>query len=133
MGRTFVQATINGPLTSKEYNFLVDTGASLMGLPMEEIEELGLTPVLNGKRRFITATGHVELDTYTITGTVRQRGFSTMVIPAPLPLIGYEMLQSMRFRVNSVTENLEEVPEEEIYPPYLLTALVFDAAGVGEE
>lgn len=133
MGRTFVQATINGPLTSKEYNFLVDTGASLMGLPIEEIEELGLTPVLNGKRRFITATGPVELDTYTITGTVRQRGFSTMVIPAPLPLMGYEMLQSMRFRVNPVSEQLEEVPEEEIHPPYLLTALVCDPAGTGEE
>ena len=39
-----------------------------------------------------------------------------MVIPAPLPLMGYEMLQSMRFRVNPVSEELEEVPEDEIHP-----------------
>lgn len=133
MERTFVQATINGPLSTKQYNFFVDTGASLMGLPMEEIEELGLAPMLNGKRRFITATGPIELDTYTIMGTVRQKGFSTMVIPAPIPLMGYEMLQSMRFRVNPVSEELEEVPEEEIHPPYLLAALMCDPAGAGEE
>ena len=120
MGRTFVQATINGPRASKEYNFLVDTGASLMGLPMGEIEALGLTPVPNGRRRFITATGAIELDTYTIIGVVRTRGFSTMVIPAPTPHMGYEMLQSMRFKVNPVSEELEEVPEDEIHPPYLL-------------
>ena len=120
MGRTYVEATIIGPKASKEYNFLVDIGASLMGLPMDEIQTLGLTPVPNGRRAFITATGAIELDTYIITGTVRERGFSTMVIQAPLPLVGYEMLQSMRFRVNPVTEVLEEVPQDEIHPPYLL-------------
>ena len=122
VGRTFVQATINGPRASKAYSFLVDTGASLMGLPTGEIEELGLIPVPNGTRRFITATGPIELATYAITGTVKDRGFSAMVIPTPLPLISYEMLQSMRFRVNPVSEELEEVPDDEIHPPYLLTA-----------
>ena len=120
MGRTYVQATITGPKASRDYSFLVDTGASLMGLPMSEIEALGLTPVPNGRRRFVTATGAIELDTYIITGTVRDRGFSTMVIPVSVPLMGYEMLQSMRFRVNPVNEELEEVAEDQIHPPYLL-------------
>ena len=91
-----------------------------MGLPMSEIEALGLTPVPNGRRRFVTATGAIELDAYIITGTVRDRGFSTMVIPVPLPIMGYEMFQSMRFRVNPVNEESEEVPEDEVHPPYLL-------------
>ena len=95
-----------------------------MGLPMPEIEALGLTPVRNGRRRFITATGAIELDTYSITGTVRGRGFTSMVISAPVALIGYEMLQSMRFRVNPVSEELEEVPDNEIHPPFLLLALI---------
>ena len=120
MGRTFVTATINGPSATSDYSFLIDTGASLMGLPMAEIEALGLDPVPNGRRRFVTASGVVEFDTYIITGTVRNRGFSTMVVPAPVPLMGYEMLQSMRFRVNAVNEELEDVPEDEIHPPYLL-------------
>jgi predicted aspartyl protease len=120
MGRTFVTCTITGPKAIKDYEFLVDTGASLMGLPMGEIEELGLAPLPNGRRRFVTATGAIELDTYTITGSVRSIGFSTMVIPAPIPLMGYEMLQSMRLRVNPVSETLEEVPDDEIHPPFLL-------------
>lgn len=126
MGRTFVRATIEGPRASREYDFLVDTGAPLMGLPMEEIEALKLIPVPNGKRQFVTATGTVELDTYTITGTVRAKGFSSMVVPTPVPLLGYEMLQSMRFRVNPVSEELEEVPGDEVHPPYLLLAQELD-------
>ncbi len=129
MGRTFVQATINGPQTSKEYNFLVDTGVILMGLPQEEIQELGLAPIPNGQRRFVTATGIIELETYTALGIVQGRGFAAWVIPTPIPLIGYEFLQSMRFRVNPVSEELEEVPDEEIHPPYLLTALECEPAG----
>ena len=64
--------------------------------------------------------GAIGVDTYIITGTVRNRGFSTMVIPVPAPLMGYEMLQGMRFRVNPVNEELEEVPEDQSHPPYLL-------------
>ena len=116
--------TINGPNATKDFTFLVDTGASLMGLPMPEIEGLGLTPVPSGRRRFITATGAIELDTYSVTGMVRGRGFTSMVIPAPVAIIGYEMLQSMRFRVNPVSEELEEVPDDEIHPPFLLHALI---------
>ena len=126
MGCTFVLATINGPENSKEYNFRVDTGATLMGLPQEEIEELGLAPIPDGQRRFVTATGIVELETYTALGMVRGRGFAAWVMPTPIPLLAYDFLQSMRFRFNTVTEELEEVPEEEIHPPYLLTALVCD-------
>ena len=126
MGRTYVDITIAGPLDSRTYSFLVDTGSALMGLPLEEIEALGLEQVPDGQTRFLTATGIVELDTYTIVGTVlvdrpRNKGFSTMVAPAPIPLIGYERLQNMRLRVNPVTERLEDVPDEVIdHPPYML-------------
>jgi predicted aspartyl protease len=126
MGRTFVDITINGPLDSRTYSFLVDTGSALMGLPLEEIEALGLQQVPDGQLRFLTATGIVELDTYAITGRVladrpRGNGFTAMVAPAPIPLIGYERLQNMRLRVNPVTEQLEDVPDDVIdHPPYML-------------
>ena len=126
MGRTFVDITINGPLDSRTYSFLVDTGSALMGLPLEEIEALGLQQVPDGQARFLTATGIVELDTYAITGRVladrpRGNGFTAMVAPAPIPLIGYERLQNMRLRVNPVTEQLEDVPDDVIdHPPYML-------------
>ena len=126
MGRTFVDAIIYGPSDTRRYSFFVDTGAALMGLPLEEIEALGLPMVPDGQTRFLTATGVVELDTYSITGRVivdrpRGNGFTAMVAPAPIPLIGYERLQNMRLRVNPVSEQVEDVPDDEVnYPPYFL-------------
>ena len=121
MGRTFVPGTIAGPGDTRSYDFFVDTGSAIMGLPMEEIEALGLEPVPNGQRRFITATGVVWFDTYRINGEIRGRGFTTMVAPCPAPLVGYEMLQTMRLRVNPVSEEIEEVPDDEIHPPYFIS------------
>ena len=126
MGRTLVDAIIYGPSDTRRYSFFVDTGAALMGLPLEEIEALGLPMVPDGQTRFLTATGVVELDTYSITGRVivdrpRGNGFTAMVAPAPIPLIGYERLQNMRLRVNPVSEQVEDVPDDEVnYPPYFL-------------
>lgn len=126
MGRKFVEGTITGPSDTRRYSFLVDTGAALMGLPVEEIEALGLLMVPDGQTRFLTATGIVELDTYSITGRVivdrpRGNGFTAMVAPAPIPLIGYERLQNMRLRVNPVSERVEDVPDDEVnHPPYFL-------------
>lgn len=121
MGRTFVNAAINGTQTSKEYNFLVDTGSTHIGLPMEEIQGLGLRPIRNGVRRFLTATGLVDRQTYAAEGEIEGQGFVATVVPSPRPLIGYELLENMRLRVNPVTPKLERVPEEvEDHPPYLL-------------
>jgi predicted aspartyl protease len=127
MGRTFVNGTIFGPFDTRQYSFFVDTGAAMMGLPMEEIEALGLETVIDGKRVFLTANGRVELDTYLIRGNIRGRGFAAMVAPSPVPLVGYEMLQDMRLKVNPVTEELEEVLEEDLGPPYMLIAVRQDA------
>ena len=121
MGRTFVEGVITGPSETRQYSFFVDTGSALMGLPMEEIEALGLEVIPNGRRRFITANGVAEFDTYRIDGEIRGRGFATMVAPCPIPLVGYEMLQNMRLRVNPVSEEVEEVPDDEIYPPYMIS------------
>lgn len=120
MGRTFVTANIIGPNTTKEYSFLVDTGSSYVGLPMVEIQELGLRPIRNGSMEFVTATGVVELDTYSAEGQIEGRGFVATVIPTPVPLVGYEFLENRRLRVNPVTQRVEPVPPGEIAPPYLL-------------
>ena len=120
MGRTFVTATVTGARTTREYSFLVDTGATFVGLPIEEIQALGLTPIPDGKVEVLTGTGVVELDSYTALGRLEDRGFSATVIPAPIPLIGYEVLENLRFRVNPLTRRLERVPPEELHPPFQL-------------
>ena len=130
MGRTLVTATINGPKATKAYSFLVDTGSTLMGLPLEEIQALGLVPIPRGTRRFMTATGVVERETYATLGSVEGRGFNTTVIPAPIPLIEYEFLENLRLRVNPVTETLEPVPDKvEDHPPYLLPTVAHEVSG----
>ena len=89
---TYVNGTIFGPSATREYRFFVDTGSALMGLPMEEIEALGLNLVRNGRRRFLTGNGRAQLDTYHIAGEIMGRGFGTMVAPMPVPVVGYQML-----------------------------------------
>ena len=120
MGKTYVTATLSRSSTSKDFTFLVDTGASYIGLPQGDIDELGLPSVPDGWVEVLTGTGVVRRQTYFATGRVLGQGFGAMVIEAPTPLVGYELLQNLRFRVNPVTEQLERVPADEIHPPFLL-------------
>ncbi len=119
MGRTEVQARIFGDQETREYTFLVDTGATYLALPLEEIEALGLRQS-RGKLRHMSATGVVEVNTYFADGELMGQEFGAILVPAPTPLFGYELLENLRFRVNPVTQQIEKVPEDEVHPPYLL-------------
>ena len=61
MGRTEVQAKVIGERETREYTFLVDTGATYLALPAVEIEALGI-PQEPGKLRLMSATGVVDVD-----------------------------------------------------------------------
>lgn len=120
MGRTYVSGVVFGSGDTRGYEFFVDAGSAIMGLPMGEIEALGLEAIPNGRRRFMTDSGAVWFDTYHIKGEIWGRGFAAMVAPCPVPLVGYEMLQTMRLRVNPVSEEIEEVPDDVFHPPYFI-------------
>ena len=119
MGRTEVQAKVIGERETREYTFLVDTGATYLALPLEEIEALGLRQS-RGKIKLMSATGVVDVDTYFADGELFGQEFGAILVPASMPLIGYELLENLRYRVNPVTREIEKVPEDEIHPPYLL-------------
>ena len=119
MGTTHVRATIFGHLRTRDYSFLADTGATYLSLPLEEIEALGLRKG-RGKIRLMSATGIVEVDTYFADGDLLGQGFSALMVPASTPLIGCELLENLRFRVNPVAGRLERVPDNEWAGPYLL-------------
>ncbi len=119
MGRTQVQAKVIGDKETREYTFLVDTGATYLALPADEIEALGLRQGA-GKLRLMSATGVVDVDTYFANGELMGEAFSAILVPASIALIGYELLENLRYRVNPLTEELEKVPADEVYPPYLL-------------
>jgi len=119
VGRTQVQAKVIGDRETREYSFLVDTGATYLALPVDEIEALGLRQG-QGKLRLMSATGVVNVDTYFADGELMGEPFSAILVPASIPLIGYELLENLRYRVNPVTGELEKVPEDEVHSPYLL-------------
>ena len=119
MGRTEIQAKVIGDNETREYTFLIDTGATYLSLPAEEIEALGLQQT-RGKIRLMSATGMVEVNTYFADGELMGQEFGAILVPASIPLIGYELLENLRFRVNPVTQEIEKVPDEEVHPPYLL-------------
>lgn len=120
VGVTTVQATIVGDKETREYSFMVDTGSTYLALPMREIEALGLDGGDWGKVSLVSATGPVEVDTYFVRGELQGHRFRAILVPASTPLLGYELLQNLRFKVNPVTHEIEKVPDDEIHPPYIL-------------
>ena len=119
MGVTTVQARVFGEGETRQYEFMVDTGSTYLALPREEIEALGLRRG-RGVARLMSATGLVDVETYYADGELMGREFTAILVPAPTPLLGYELLQNLRFKVNPVTHEIEKVPDEEIHPPFQL-------------
>ena len=119
MGRTDVQAKVTDEKEILEYTFLVDTGATHVALPLEEIEVLGLRPA-HGKLRMRSATRIVELETFFFEGELLGRWIEGIMVPASTPFIGYEALEDLGVRVNPVIGQIEPVPDDVIHPPFLL-------------
>ena len=119
MGRTEGRANVIGDDETREYTFLIDTGATYLALPAEEIDALGLRKGA-GTVKLMSATGIVDVDTYFADGELMGQQFSAILVPASIPLIGYELLENLRFRVNHVTQEIEKVPDDEVHPPYTL-------------
>ena len=119
MGVTTVQARVFGASEAREYEFMVDTGSTFLALPQGEIEALGLVGT-EGTVKLMSATGLVDVPTYFARGELMGERFGAVVVPAATPLLGYELLQNLRFKVNPVTHEIEKAPDDEIHPPYLL-------------
>ena len=121
MGRTTVEAVVTGENGVRRFEFLVDTGSNFMGLPLEDIEALGLPKIPDGRYRLITGLGVMESDTYSASVRIGDDRAPAAVIVSALPLIGYKLLQSLRMKVNPVTQKLEKVSEEdEVFPPFIM-------------
>ena len=118
MGVTQVQATVIGENEDREYTFMVDTGATYVALPGEEIEALGLRST-GGTVRLMSATGLVDVETYLAVVELRGQRYGGMVVPSVSPLLGHEVLQQLRFKVNPVTYDIEKIPDDEYHPPFL--------------
>ena len=119
MGRTTVSALAIGPDGTRWFDFLVDTGSTFVGLPGEDIKTLGLPIVHAGRRKVLTATGVIEQDTYSAAIQLEGDITPALATEAPIPLIGFEVLENLRMKVNPVTQKLEKAGEDEPMPPFV--------------
>jgi len=120
MGRTEIQATVQGPNGTRRFTFLVDTGSTFLGLPMSDIEALGLPMIVGSRHRVMTAAAIIEEDSFSGAVRIGDEQMPAIVTEAPIPLIGYEILENMKFRVNPVSQELERVSDDKASPPFRL-------------
>lgn len=93
---------------SAQVDFLVDTGASWMALPLDVIERLGLpqTDTVD----VLTAEGTVRRALYSAALAYNHRVIPVSVVSAPEPLLGSIPLEILRLTVNPVDRVLEPGP-----------------------
>ena len=121
MGITYARGSITGKTETRAYDFLVDTGATWVGLPQDDLDALGLDIVPNAGAALMTADGSVrETPIYIAIGMLKGTGFVNGAVPAAVPLVGYKLLQDLGFNVDLVNERIEKRLDDEIGPPFLL-------------
>jgi len=111
MGFTYVNATVRGMRASRDVRMLVDTGSYIV-LDPETIKELGLleTPYtvdLADGRRIRARLFLAEVE-------VKGRRGPALVaeLNVPTPLLGVYALETLGFKVNPRTGELEEISPE---------------------
>ena len=110
MGETRVSIRVYGALGSTEVQTLVDTGATFSKIPRAIIDELGLearyeTPVELGDGRVITR--QLALAEIEISG-VRRPVLLAISEETETPLLGCTSLETLGFKVNPITSELEK-------------------------
>jgi predicted aspartyl protease len=116
LGRTTVEAFAIGPNGTRRFDFLVDTGSTYVGLPLDDIEALGLPTFPGGRHKVMTPTGVIEQETYSGAIELEEYGTAALVSECPVPFIGVEVLERLGMKVNPVTQKLEKAGEDEDVP-----------------
>lgn len=106
-----------GQINGKAVTFLVDTGASMVGIGQAEADRLGLDYKNSPRRGFAeTANGRVPAYAVTLTsvrvGDVEVANVDAMIVPAAMPhiLLGNSFLMRFQMRRENDTMRLEKRP-----------------------
>lgn len=105
-------------VAAREYVFAIDTRSNYLSLPLPEIEALGLRKC-GGKMKVEREDGVFAVETYFAEGEFRGEIFGAIAVAAAIPMLGYNLLQNLRFRLNPATGEIEKVPDGVPHPPYL--------------
>ena len=106
MGKTYARGSIDGRTFRWDFTFLVDTGATWLGLPQIYIDALGLEPIPDAVVPIETGNGVVEKQLYNITGTLEGAEFLDVAVDAPQFPVGYTLLQELGFIVDPARERI---------------------------
>ena len=114
MGFTYVNVTVHGRKASRDIKMLVDTGSTYIVLNPEVIRELGLIETPYSIELTLADKRRVKTKLYLAEVEVRGRKGPAFIaeLNVPTPILGVYALETLGFKVNPRTGELEEVSPE---------------------
>lgn len=122
MGFTYVDVTIRGRKESRSVKMLVDTGSTYIVLDPKTIRELNLMETPHDATLVLADKRVVKVRVFVGEAEVKGRSGPTFVaeLDTPTPLLGVYALETLGFRVDPRSGELEEISPE---GGYLLTMI----------
>ncbi len=114
MGFVYVDVTLRGSRGSRRMRMLVDTGSTYIVVNPMVVEELGLIKTPYTANLVLADRRVVSVEVYVGEAEVKGRRGPVIVVSfeTPVPLLGVHALETLGFKVNPITGDLEEVSPE---------------------
>jgi predicted aspartyl protease len=114
MGFTYVNVTVRGMKASRDVRMLVDTGSTYIVLDPETIKELGLLETPYAVDLLLADGRRIRAKLFLAEVEVKGRRGPAFVaeLNVPTPLLGVHALETLGFKVNPRTGELEEISPE---------------------
>ena len=114
VGHVYVDVTIKGSLGSKTLKMLADTDSTYIVLDPDIVKELGLIETPYTVELMMANDSRERAKVYVGEAEVKSRKGPVMIaaMKTPIPLLGVYALESLGFKVNPRTGELEEIGPE---------------------
>jgi clan AA aspartic protease len=114
MGFTYVNVTVRGMKASEDVRMLVDTGSTYIVLDPETTKELGLLETPYTADLLLADGRKIRAKLFLAEVEVKGRRGPAFVaeLNVPTPLLGVHALETLGFKVNPKTGELEEISPE---------------------
>jgi len=114
MGFTYVNVTVRGMKASREVGILVDTGSTYIVLDPETIKELELLETPYTADLLLADGRKIRAKLFLAEVEVKGRRGPAFIaeLNVPTPLLGVHALETLGFKANPKTGELEEISPE---------------------
>jgi len=119
IGVTYVSVTVHGMKYSRDVGMLIDSGSTYIVLNPKIIREIGLIETPYSVELTLADGGKIETRLYLAGIEVGGRRGPALIaeLDVPTPLLGVYALETLGFKVNPRTGELEEISPEGGYLP----------------